>query len=390
MMQAALLRSLGPLACLLLKASPLLAQSAEPLPFDPRTTSDKAPWLSARAAGMGETLSPIANGPEAAYYNPAGIGGLFQKPRQDSISELYVPYLGGSFNSSSMSLYQKLQGGQDIGDPEVATELLRAYEGEHPYARVSVAPSLTFSRMLVAYSYDVRAASTPHGLDSDALDVDYRVQSGPLLGFSLASRNQNFYLGVSAAYVERREVIGSFPLVTVSSRSLRSEAFSAAEKTYHGTPVHLGAIWHIPLRWRPSFSLVAKNLLGTSYRGTDANVATYKDPENLTLGFALGPSLGSWGMLNWIFEIDELIQPAAQFSDKLRTAAEITYGNAFGSRAGLALRAGYRREGPSFGCGINLGMIGIQLASSSEDIGVGGSRVIERRSVVNLGINIAD
>lgn len=378
------------LAGICLDPSRLYAQEPIELPFDPRTSSDKAPWLSARAAGMGEALSPIAGGHEAIYYNPAGIGGLFTKPRQGAVSELYMPYIGGSFDATSVSLYQKLQQGQDISDPEVAAELLRAYEGDHPYGRMSVAPSITFKRVVLAYAYDVRAASTPHGPDSDALDVDYRTQSGPVLGFSLASRDQNFYLGLSTAYVERKEVIGSFPLVTVSSKSLRGEAFDAARRTYRGAPLHLGTIWHIPLRGRPSFSFVAKNLMGTRYQPSDPSDVAYKDPEVLTLGFALSPSLGRWGMMNWVLELDDLSGSETSFVEKLRTAAELTLGDSFGSRAGLAFRLGYAASGPSFGFGFNLGMIGVQVAATSEDIGIGGSRMIERRGVVNLGINIAD
>lgn len=47
---------------------------------DSKTVLDPAPWSSARAAGLGGTLSGLADGIDAAYFNPAGIGGLFSTP----------------------------------------------------------------------------------------------------------------------------------------------------------------------------------------------------------------------------------------------------------------------------------------------------------------------
>ncbi len=366
-------------------SSELLAQDG-PINFNSRSTFDKAPWVSARAAALSEAVSPFANGQEAPYYNPAAIGGLFAKPSQAAISELYFPYFGAAADASSIAFSQKLLKGQNLSDPNVASELIRAADGENPYARISVAPSITVKRMFLAYSYDVRAASSLHDSESDDIDVDYRTQSGPLLGFSLASSNRMFYLGVTAAYVERSQVQGRFPLANLSSESV--EGLQASK--YAGSPVHIGTIWHMPFRGRPTMSLVMKNFLNTDYKSKDPELLPYKDMQNTTLGFGLSPNVGSWGMLNWVLEADHLGDSDPNFSKKFRTGAEVTMGDAFGSRAGLAFRVGYRYAGPSFGLGFNLGMLGLQLASTAEDIGVGGARVIERRSVVNFAINIAD
>jgi hypothetical protein len=358
--------------------------------FNPGTVYDNAPWISARAAGMSEAVDPIANGMEAPYYNPAAIGGLHYKQERPAVSQLYFPYLGVAYNRSSQSLNQALQSGGDLNDSSVANELLQAYDGEHPYARLSLLPALTVYRTFVALTYDVRAMSTPNSTDNDLLDVNYREQSGPVIGTSIASPKRDLYLGVSAQYLSRKVIQGSFPLATVNDVDLRRKAFRESQEKYTGVPVHLGALWIGSYRWRPSVSLVARNAGGTEMKSADPETKSQRIKEDMTLGLGLSPNLGKWGMLNVVLEANQLTQKSIPSKDKIRFGSELTVGNAFGAEAGFSVRAGYSFAGISYGLGVNAGMFGLQAASFAEDIGADASRVIERRTVINLGINIAD
>jgi hypothetical protein len=358
--------------------------------FNPGTVFDNAPWISARAAGMSEAVDPIANGMEAPYYNPAAIGGLQYKQERPAVSQLYFPYLGAAVNRSSQSLHQALRNGGDLNDSSVANELLQAYDGEHPYARLSLLPALTVYRIFFALPYDVRAMSTPNSTDNDLLDVHYREQSGPVLGTSMASPKRDFYLGISAQYLSRKVIQGSFPLATVNDVDSRRKAFRDSQEKYSGVPVHVGALWNGAYRLRPSVSLVARNIGNTALKSTDPETASQRIKEDVTLGFALSPNLGKWGMLNVVLEANQLTQKSIPSKDKLRFGTELTIGNAFGADSGFAVRTGYSMAGISYGLGVNAGMFGLQAASFAEDIGADSSRVIERRTVINLGINIAD
>jgi len=358
--------------------------------FNPGTVYDNAPWISARAAGMSEAVDPIANGMEAPYYNPAAIGGLHYKQERPAVSQLYFPYLGLAYNRSSQSLNKALQNGGDLNDSSVANELLQAYDGEHPYARISLLPAITLYRVFVGVTYDVRAMSTPNDTDSDLLDVNYREQSGPVIGTSYASPKRNFYLGVSAQYLSRRVIQGSFPLATVNDLDSRRKAFRDSQEKYQGLPVHVGGLWTGSYKWRPSVSLVARNISGPTLKSEDDEAAPHRLKEDLTLGLALSPNLGKWGMLNVVLQGNQLTQKSIPSKDKLRFGTELTIGNAFGAESGFSVRTGYSFAGLSYGMGVNLGMFGLQAASFAEDIGADASRVIERRSVINLGLNIAD
>ncbi|HET9240190.1 MAG TPA: hypothetical protein VFO10_23200 [Oligoflexus sp.] len=381
---------LNPLALFWGLSALSLSATAQAQSFSPGTVYDNAPWISARAAGMSEAVDPIANGMEAPYYNPAAIGGLQYKQDRPAVSQLYFPYLGLALNRSSQSLNRALQNGGDLNDSSVANELLQAYDGEHPYARVSLLPALTMYRIFFAMTYDVRAMSTPNSTDNDLLDVNYREQSGPMLGTSFASSKRNFYVGISAQYLSRKVIEGSFPLATVNDVDLRRKAFRDSSEKYTGVPVHVGALWNGAYSWRPSVSLVARNAGGTALTSSDPETKTQRIKEDLTFGLGLSPNLGKWGMLNVVLEANQLTQKSIPSKDKLRFGTEMTIGNAFGAESGFAVRAGYSMAGISYGLGVNAGMFGLQAASFAEDIGADASRVIERRTVINLGINIAD
>jgi hypothetical protein len=125
-------------------------------------------------------------------------------------------------------------------------------------------------------------------------------------------------------------------------------------------------------------------------KSDDPETKTQRIKEDVTLGLALSPNLGKWGMLNVVLEANQLTQKAIPSKDKLRFGTELTIGNAFGAESGFSVRTGYSFAGISYGLGVNAGMFGLQAASFAEDIGADADRVIERRTVINLGINIAD
>lgn len=358
--------------------------------FNPETVFDEAPWVSARAAGMSLAIDPIANGMEAPYYNPATIGGLYDKQNRPAVSQLYFPYLGVALNRSSQSLNKALQDGGDLSDSSVANELLQAYDGEHPYARISLLPAITLYRVFLGVTYDVRATSTPNGTGNDLLDVAFREQSGPVIGTSWESPKRDFYLGVSAAYLNRKVIDGTFPLATINDIDERKKVFRDSQKKYTAIPVHVGALWTGPYSLRPSVSLTARNVTNTVLQSQTEDIPDDRIPEDVALGFGLSPNMGKWGMLNIVLQANQLTQNAVANRDKLRFGTELSFGNAFGAESGFALRAGYSAAGASMGLGFNLGIFGLQAASFAEDIGAAGEHVLERRSVINLGINIAD
>ncbi len=360
------------------------------LTFDPRSQFDRAPLASARAAGMAEALTPVADGPDAVYYNPAAIGGIRQK-EEGTLSDFYFPYFSIAGDSHALALAKELRSGKNLEDDAVTTELLRTHSGANPYARVSLFPHAVYRRMFVGYTYDVRASSAPHADDATALDVDERSQRGPIIGYSLASDRKDLYWGLSIGYLERSETQGSFPLATLNQADDRKRAFHEVNRIYKGSPIHTGVLWNFQQQGlRGSLGVVVRNLTGTRYDSSSTDTPTYKDPEDLTIAASISPSLGRWGYWNLVGQVSELTRNDIETKEKFRLGSEWTFGDAFGSKSTCALRVGYRYAGLSWGASLRLGILGLNLASYPEDVGLGNTHVIERRSIVNLAINLVD
>jgi hypothetical protein len=339
---------------------------------------------------MAEALSPIANGPEAVYYQPAALGGIRDKEKSPILTDFYFPVFAAAGDSRAQALARELQSGKDLEDEAIASEMLRAFEGQNPYGRVSVFPHLVFYRILVSYSYDVRASSTPSSSEPASLDLDMRSQRGPILGYSLASDRKDLYWGFTLGMIERSETRGTFPIATINEANDRRGAFHEVNRVYKGSPIHTGIIWNSNKKWRPAFSVAVRNLTGTRYDSSDPNTLTYKDPEDLTIGASISPALGIWGYWNLVVEASELTRNDKDLNEKFRLGNELTFGEPFGSYSNLAFRFGYRHAGLSWGASLKLGVLGLHIANYPEDVGVGDAHVIERRSVLNLAINLAE
>jgi hypothetical protein len=367
----------------------LAAGSLRAEPIDPSTPFDRSPYISARAAGMSQAISPVANGMESAFYNPALIGGLYKKPSSPLLTHLYFPYLGAAYGESSARLQKELNAGRDLNDSSVSSEMLRAFDGDHPYARLSITPAVIVSKLFVAYTSDTRASSMPDPDQPDHMLINVRKSSGPILGFSAADPKGQVHLGVTAGLIHRTDVQGSFSLPDVNGVPERKSSFAAAEKNYDGIPVNVGLQWNGPTMLHPAVSAVVRNAGSTPYENKNGD-QRITDQEDVTIGLGLSPHLGSYGMFHLVLEGTQLSDKTLPAEEKFRAGTEITLGNRFGGEAGLGLRAGYSVAGISYGIGLHLGILTLEAASFAEDIGAGPARVVERRNVINIGINVAD
>jgi hypothetical protein len=81
--------------------------TTEPSEDATQTRIEEAPFLSPRAAGMGGALSPLADDLDAAFHNPAGIGGLgWGKTKPPYVRKLWFPHVGIGANENSAKLYK--------------------------------------------------------------------------------------------------------------------------------------------------------------------------------------------------------------------------------------------------------------------------------------------
>ncbi|RZA15349.1 MAG: hypothetical protein EOP10_26530 [Proteobacteria bacterium] len=155
-------------------------------------------------------------------------------------------------------------------------------------------------------------------------------------------------------------------------------------------PIHIGSAYRFKHSLKPAISFVMQDLGTTRYSRKDKSLDPRLQKENALIGFSLSPKIQDWAMVNVTTEFANLTDSSVKFADKFRASTEFTMGERFGADAGFSARLGYTTAGMSYGLGMNLGILHAEIASLAEDIGIDDSKVIERKSVFNIGINIAD
>ncbi|MBC7661908.1 MAG: hypothetical protein H7249_19625 [Chitinophagaceae bacterium] len=370
----------------------LFATHLNASPIALNTGFDNTPFISSRAAALGQCLSTSANGLDALYYNPALIGDFYEKAEKPLITHLFFPYIGSSSGDGGNKVMNDRLTGEPLSSDKLAKELKPSSDSIRPYARLSLTPLALFKRVLVGYTYNERIASYRNNEDPSkpSLHVDERTMSGPFIGFSEAAAKNEFYMGVSAAFLKTTQTIAEWDEATATTEAARKAAVLNGRRSYEGMPIHLGMLYRFSHFLKPTVSLVINDVGSTRYTPSDKTLSTEVTQERETLGLSISPSIKNWGTLHLTAEATDLAQASVPTRDKFRVSSELTFGDRHGADSGVGIRLGYNAAGLSYGTGINLGILSAQIASFAEDIGAGSARVIERRSVINVGINIAD
>jgi hypothetical protein len=368
-------------------AAPALAA-----PKGSASSFENSPFISARAAGLGEALSTSATALDAFFYNPSLIGGVHDKADKPLLTHLYVPYLGSSSSDGGHEPTAARLRGEALGSDSIAKDLSKTFGGSHPYGRMSATPVVVFNRLMAGYTFNEHISADLDAEDpaSPRLRLTESAASGPLLGFSATAPREEFYLGVSAAFMRIEQTEASFTQTEFADASVRKAMLKEGKDTFEGMPVHIGSSYRFKHSLKPALSLVVQDAGSTRYSRRNKSLEPRIEKENASIGFSLSPKIEDWAMVNVTTEVARLTDADIPFADKFRASTELTFGERFAADAGFSIRLGYRSVGVSSGVGINLGIIHAEIASFVEDIGIQGRKVIERKSVVNIGINIAD
>ena len=395
-------------ALALLAGPPVLAQesteqaNADMTPASSKTVLDESPFATSRAAGMAGAISPFADDLDAAVHNPAGIGGLrWGKQRAPLTRKVYFPYVSVGANPDSNELTGELgtmakerpttslsKAAATDDSTEADHAITKAAEGQRQYVRASVIPlGLVFGRMMLIPFTDQQVAAVSQGTDDALVDLRVRSLTGLGGGFSVTDAQERIALGYFAYSGVRRETVGSFTFDEFTNRALRQSALAANSKTYSGLSHNIGANFRLGKQWTPTLAVAVKNAGDTLW--TTNQGSSLKVDQDLTVGFGLSPTIAKNGLLNLVLEGYRLLDEEVSLQKKLRLGAELDLWG-FGSYATLGLRAGYSDDGAAAGLTLNLGLIGVEAAMHSVDIGAGNEKVVEQRYLGSVFVNVAE
>jgi hypothetical protein len=375
-------------------ASTARAQDATTAPVadtDPAYLSviDEDPIPSPRGAGMADALVTSSDDLDAAFNNPAGIGGLnVNKKTNNWVRKLYFPWASVSVNQNSQELYKEVKQQGGTNDSTIGKAIVDAAAGERQYARANMIAGLVVGRTMIAPFSDVQIAATSEGNGSNLVDMHYSSTSGIGYGFSAQDKDGRISLGYFGYLANRSETTGTFLYDDIISQDQRKEILSANSTKYGAAGHNVGMIWKLGKAGSPTLGVAAKNAGDTKWKASGEGEDVIQK-QDLAMGFSVGPQLGRSSWWNTTLQVSHLSEPDVSLIKKYRVGTELML-DGYGSYATFALRGGYSYAGPSAGLSLNLGLIGLEASAYTVDVGAGNERVPERRGIVALYVNVAD
>lgn len=354
---------------------------------------DDAPVTSPRAIGLAGAIGPVADDIEAIYFNPAGIGGFgWDGANPPALRKLYFPFAGVAANSNATKLNSDFGKEDGARDASIGSAIVDAHSGNRQYGRVSLGLGAIIKRTAIVPFHDQQMAAIAQGGGTDLVDLRHRSVSGIAWGTSIADPSASaFSIGVGGQYASVEQVEGEFAYLDLVNRDARTDAIKDHTYKFSGHALNVGLLWRFSKEAGTTLSVAARNAGNTRY--TAAKPEEYDDlviKEDLAVGFAMAPKLGRSGRLKWIIEATRLSDDEVTLRKKLKTGLEYLLGGGPGSYATFGVRTGYNSAGISAGLSLNLGILTLEAASQAEDIGLSNDRVIERRNVGAVTVNVAD
>lgn len=351
---------------------------------------DDTPMPSARVSGLAGAAVTGVDDLDAAWFNPAGIGGLnLGKKSGPFIRKLYFPWASLSATSASQKLNSEFRSEGGAGDSAIGRAIIDAHAGERQYARAAIGSGMVFGRTMVLPFNDLQCAASSQGDGSNMVDLRYRNLSGVGGGFSAQTEDGAFSLGYFGFSATRDEVSGAFNYDDIINADQRKVVIKENTTKYSATGHNAGIIWRLAKTGSPTLGVAVRNAGGTKWRVKSGDGDELEDKQDLNIGFSAGPQVGKEGSLKVALQANRLTDDTVSFVKKYHVGLELNLGG-FGSHATLGLRAGASYAGAAGGLLLNLGLIGVEAAVESVDIGVGNEKVIERRATATVFVNLSE
>ena len=366
---------------------------AEPLKADVKTTIDPGLYTSARAGALANALSGSATGFDAAFWNPALIGGT--SGSKQNIRNLHLPYLGVSLNKNAQLLKKGFDGKHGDRDPVIGESIVNSTGGERQYGRFSIGSDVEWKRMVINGFSDIQSAAvsptdrSPDPVTGDTMiALNYRQVNGIGMGFSWMNTKETFAIGWYSAIATIKKLEGNISYEELINYNARRTYISQNMSSYTAILGHYGLWYRIPNAMNPTFTLATRNPGHILLKNVDSTKPNGTLGEDWTAGFSLHPKIGD-GILSWNNDIARTSEHRESMKSKFSSSLELSFGGN-GTNGFFSLRAGANRAGLSLGMGVNMGILNFDIANQAVDFGDINDRMVERRTSGVLSVNVRE
>ena len=339
---------------------------AEPLPLF---------YQGVRPLGMGGAFTAVADDENAMFYNPAGLNSIKGYGR----FELLNPLVALSTNTVEFA-----QDIQDVADAPtdaqqatLAADLLQKWLGEHLHARTSVFPNLTFHNFgigVLGQGVFDGEVHTPTGSNTLELRGGYDVAGlvSGAMGFS--PLGASLQLGATAKYVRRGLLDQSYTANDLVQRD--GIDLDRDLKKGSGFGVDAGVILSFPVPLKPAVGVTVQNI-----GDIDLDAAGTHE-QQVNAGLALRPPF-PFGSLILALDMVDVTGNIGSDQDKakrLHAGAEYRFPRV------LALRAGLNQGYGSVGATLDLWILKLAYAYTTEEVGAYAGQTPNHRHVAQLSL----
>lgn len=337
--------------------------------------------LDSRSASLGGASSVFVNDISSLYINPSGLSqSVFSKSSgsQGIVRELRFPRAGLARGEGSIPLKYDFQKSGLSEAPKDGGAIDGVLDGTNQYGRLSFSPlSVLVGNvgMMIVMDDQVSAYSSlePQG----GVDFEYRSFSGLIVGSSFDL--EPFTVGVS-------RTIGTQESIRTNLSSANA-ADVEARKNYLKDRVDKSKVDRYQIAFARNF-VPSLNLRGTAVL-RDHDFSNKEREGVWSAGLGIAPYLGKRARLAISTEMQSINKPMVSMNKKPRAGVELDVLNGQGNLAIVSLRSGYSLAGLSYGVGLNVGLIKVEVASEIKDVGTKTETILQRRTSAILSIDVA-
>lgn len=335
--------------------------------FSARAQNLREMWMSVRAMGMGNAYSGIVDDADALFYNPAGLAKI-----RGLQWTLFDPAVGAN-GIQAYDAYKTFSGNGTLEDK------LREFYGKKYWAHVQLKSTVA----LPGVALGVFGAS----------DLDLRLENPAYSKLYLNSFNDYGITGGTAVTLvprlltvgmslRRTTRIGSAQAIGASSLSSLSTTDIEAQLKNKGTAyaADFGLNLEIPTAFPTTFSFVWKNIGNTQFSHESGAQAPQGDRNEMIVALATQFELPI-GMLRAAIDYKYISWEPVQMGRKINMGAELDL-------PALDLRAGFHQGYFSYGVGIDLALLRLDVASYGAELGVYPGQYEDRRYMLQLSMDM--
>ena len=328
-----------------------------------------------RSLGMGGAQIAIVNDETALVANPAALGRL--RDRFLTYADLEAEIGTNNVGNGTLSPLTALE-------PDSTFDALDGHLNDPSRTSVQIFPSFVLPNFgLGVFARLQSTAEVTDTASTTGYDLQYQQDVAVVTGFNFRFFDGIFKLGFNVRAINRTEAKGTFDATGATNVDLDTIGTEGA-----GVATDVGTLLTFPIRYLPTFSIVARDVGNTSFDLSSGSLNSLDGtPEtkdmSVDVGFAIAPILGKGTRSLFSVELRDVLYDESENGDedlirRLHGGLEINIEDA------LFLRGGMNQGYWTAGLELAFAYYQLQFAAYGEDIGDGTTAREDRRYIMKV------